>query len=123
MLSCVSVIFPNGVIVIVNALNYDSAANLFDCVYVCVRLCQFLGSMTTQRVKDRCIALLHNWSEVLEYEPKIKEAYDMLRRQGIVKHDPVTYERVNEFSHFMNNTVVQQCCTHLVLMCRVSVVF
>jgi len=50
--------------------------------------------MTTQRVKDRCIELLYNWSEVLEYEPKIKEAYQMLRRQGIVKHDPVTHDRV-----------------------------
>jgi len=56
--------------------------------------------MTTQRVKERCIELLYNWSEVLEYEPKIKEAYQMLRRQGIVKQDPVTYDRVfiNSFS-------------------------
>jgi len=51
--------------------------------------------MTTQRVKDRCVELMYNWSEVLEYEPKIKEAYQMLRRQGIVKHDPVTHDRVN----------------------------
>ena len=50
--------------------------------------------MTTQRVKDRCTQLLYNWSEVLEYEPKIKEAYQMLRRQGIVKQDPATYDRV-----------------------------
>jgi len=50
--------------------------------------------MTTQRVKDRCIELMYNWTEVLEYEPKIKEAYQMLKRQGIVKRDPVTYDRV-----------------------------
>lgn len=57
---------------------------------------KFLGTMTTQRVKDRCTELLYNWSEVLEYEPKIKEAYQMLRRQGIVKQDPVTYDRSSE---------------------------
>ena len=39
---------------------------------------------------------MYNWSEVLEYEPKIKEAYQMLRRQGIVKFDPVTLDRVHE---------------------------
>jgi len=51
--------------------------------------------MTTQRVKDRCVELMYNWSEVLEYEPKIKEAYQMLRRQGIVKQDPVSHDRVS----------------------------
>jgi len=51
--------------------------------------------MMSQRVKDRCIALMYNWSDVLEYEPKIKEAYQMLRRQGIVKFDPVALDRVN----------------------------
>jgi len=56
--------------------------------------------MTTQRVKDRCIELLYNWSEVLEYEPKIKEAYQMLRRQGIVKHDPMGCDRVST-KHFI----------------------
>jgi len=57
--------------------------------------------MTTQRVKDRCIELMYNWSEVLEYEPKIKEAFQMLRRQGIVKHNPVAQDRVTSTTSFI----------------------
>jgi ADP-ribosylation factor-binding protein GGA len=47
-----------------------------------------MGNYTTEKVKKRCIELLYYWTEVLEYEPKIKEAYQMLRRQGIIKQDP-----------------------------------
>jgi len=68
--------------------------------------------MTTQRVKDRCVELMYNWSEVLEYEPKIKEAYQMLRKQRIVKQDPMTHDRVNTRCCFIN--YVFHTCKHSV---------
>ena len=53
-----------------------------------------MGSFTSPKVKQKCVELLYYWTEVLEYEPKIKEAYQMLKRQGIVKQDPVYTELV-----------------------------
>ena len=47
------------------------------------------------RVKEKVIELLYSWSQVLVHEPKIKEAYQMLRRQGIIKQDPAYVDRVN----------------------------
>jgi ADP-ribosylation factor-binding protein GGA len=50
----------------------------------------------SEKVKQRCTELLYGWSQVLPHEPKIKEAYQMLRRQGIVKQDPVYINQVKK---------------------------
>lgn len=55
---------------------------------------QYLGNQMSAKVKQRCIELLYGWSQVLPHEPKIKEAYQMLRRQGIIKQDPVYIDQV-----------------------------
>jgi ADP-ribosylation factor-binding protein GGA len=56
---------------------------------------QFMGNSTSSKVKQKCTELLFYWTEVLDYEPKIKEAYQMLRRQGIIKQDPVLKDWVS----------------------------
>jgi ADP-ribosylation factor-binding protein GGA len=57
---------------------------------------KYLGSQMSERVKQKVIELLYGWSQVLTHEPKIKEAYQMLRRQGIVRYDPVHIDRTLE---------------------------
>jgi len=62
-----------------------------------------MGNYTSVKVKQKCTELLFYWTEVLEYEPKIKEAYEMLRRQGIIKEDPVIGDWV---CHFELNSII-----------------
>uniref|UniRef100_A0A3B4UM62 ADP-ribosylation factor-binding protein GGA3-like n=1 Tax=Seriola dumerili TaxID=41447 RepID=A0A3B4UM62_SERDU len=49
---------------------------------------KYFGAWTPQRVKDRVIEVLYGWTLWLKDEPKIQEAYSMLKKQGIVKKDP-----------------------------------
>ncbi|KAJ8319036.1 hypothetical protein KUTeg_004127 [Tegillarca granosa] len=49
---------------------------------------KYLGNRTTEKVKKKCIEILYSWSRGLKHEPKIMEAYTMLKQQGIVKEDP-----------------------------------
>ncbi|XP_052234636.1 ADP-ribosylation factor-binding protein GGA1-like isoform X2 [Dreissena polymorpha] len=49
---------------------------------------KYLGGKTTDRVKKRCIELMYCWHKGLPHEPKIAEAYVMLKQQGVVKEDP-----------------------------------
>lgn len=49
---------------------------------------KYFGSWTPQKVKDRVTEVLYGWTLWLKEEPKIQEAYSMLKKQGIVKHDP-----------------------------------
>ena len=39
-------------------------------------------------MKKRCIELLYCWSDGLPSKTKIREAYDMLKKQGLVTSDP-----------------------------------
>ena len=59
-----------------------------------LRLFQYLGNHVGDNVKKRCIELLYSWSQGLKHEPKIEEAYQMLKRQGIVKEDPTYVDKV-----------------------------
>jgi ADP-ribosylation factor-binding protein GGA len=45
-------------------------------------------------VKKRCIELLYCWSEGLPLKTKIREAYEMLKKQGIVESDPAYVEKL-----------------------------
>uniref|UniRef100_A0A674PHT6 ADP-ribosylation factor-binding protein GGA3-like n=1 Tax=Takifugu rubripes TaxID=31033 RepID=A0A674PHT6_TAKRU len=49
---------------------------------------KYFGAWTSQTVKDRVTEVLYGWTLWLKDEPKIKEAYGMLKRQGIVEKDP-----------------------------------
>uniref|UniRef100_A0A673MST8 ADP-ribosylation factor-binding protein GGA3-like n=1 Tax=Sinocyclocheilus rhinocerous TaxID=307959 RepID=A0A673MST8_9TELE len=49
----------------------------------------YLGDRVSERVKTKVIELLYSWSVALPDEAKIIEAYQMLKKQGIVAQDPV----------------------------------
>uniref|UniRef100_A0A669D680 ADP-ribosylation factor-binding protein GGA3 n=1 Tax=Oreochromis niloticus TaxID=8128 RepID=A0A669D680_ORENI len=55
---------------------------------------KYFGSWTPQTVKDRVTEVLYGWTLWLKDEPKIQEAYSMLKKQGIVKKDPKLPETV-----------------------------
>ncbi|XP_042120468.1 ADP-ribosylation factor-binding protein GGA1 isoform X3 [Peromyscus maniculatus bairdii] len=49
---------------------------------------KYLGSRTSEKVKNKILELLYSWTVGLPEEVKISEAYQMLKKQGIVKSDP-----------------------------------
>ncbi|XP_064423613.1 ADP-ribosylation factor-binding protein GGA3 isoform X2 [Latimeria chalumnae] len=50
---------------------------------------KYLGDRVSEKVKTKVIELLYSWTLALPEEPKIKDAYQMLKRQGIVLADPL----------------------------------
>ncbi|NXO82958.1 GGA1 protein, partial [Sitta europaea] len=49
---------------------------------------KYLGSRTSEKVKSKILELMYSWTLGLPHEVKISEAYQMLKKQGIVKCDP-----------------------------------
>lgn len=49
----------------------------------------------TEKVKTKVVELMYSWSKGLRQEGKIVEAYQMLKRQGIVKDDPSYVDQVS----------------------------
>ncbi|XP_061456191.1 ADP-ribosylation factor-binding protein GGA2 [Rhineura floridana] len=49
---------------------------------------KYLGAWSTDRVKSRIIKALFSWTVWFPQEVKIRDAYQMLKKQGIVKQDP-----------------------------------
>uniref|UniRef100_A0A2K6H018 Golgi associated, gamma adaptin ear containing, ARF binding protein 3 n=1 Tax=Propithecus coquereli TaxID=379532 RepID=A0A2K6H018_PROCO len=49
---------------------------------------KYLGDRVSEKVKTKVIELLYSWTTALPEEAKIKDAYHMLKRQGIVQSDP-----------------------------------
>ncbi|KAM6175345.1 ADP-ribosylation factor-binding protein GGA3 [Erethizon dorsatum] len=49
---------------------------------------KYLGDRISEKVKTKVIELLYSWTVALPEEAKIKDAYHMLKRQGIVQSDP-----------------------------------
>ncbi|XP_063816711.1 ADP-ribosylation factor-binding protein GGA3 isoform X2 [Pseudophryne corroboree] len=50
---------------------------------------KYLGERVSEKVKNKVVGLLYSWTLALPEENKIKDAYHMLKRQGIVLSDPV----------------------------------
>lgn len=46
---------------------------------------KYLGSHTPEPVRKRVLELMQSWTVQYPRETKIKEAYDMLKKQGVVK--------------------------------------
>lgn len=46
---------------------------------------KYLGSRTPATVQQMVLKLLHQWTKEYAGEVKIKEAYEMLKKQGVVK--------------------------------------
>eukprot|EP00095_Tigriopus_kingsejongensis_P004766 maker-scaffold77_size404793-snap-gene-0.17 protein:Tk04766 transcript:maker-scaffold77_size404793-snap-gene-0.17-mRNA-1 annotation:"adp-ribosylation factor-binding protein gga3-like isoform x2" len=49
---------------------------------------RYLASKTPEHIQKKIIEMLFLWTKDLEKETKIREAYEMLKKQGIVKEDP-----------------------------------
>ncbi|XP_034156117.2 ADP-ribosylation factor-binding protein GGA3 [Pangasianodon hypophthalmus] len=49
---------------------------------------KYLGVWSTEQVKQRVTEVFYSWTQWLKDEPKVQEAYSMLKKQGIVKKDP-----------------------------------
>lgn len=49
---------------------------------------KYLGSRTPLSVKQRVLQLLYLWTLDYPKEVKIKEAFDMLRKQGVIREIP-----------------------------------
>nr|XP_033816923.1 ADP-ribosylation factor-binding protein GGA3 isoform X2 [Geotrypetes seraphini] len=50
---------------------------------------KYLGDRVSEKVKVKVVELLYSWTVALPEESKIKDAYHMLKRQGIVLSDPL----------------------------------
>ncbi|XP_008566484.1 PREDICTED: ADP-ribosylation factor-binding protein GGA2 isoform X2 [Galeopterus variegatus] len=49
---------------------------------------KYLGSWATEKVKGRVIEILFSWTVWFPEDLKIRDAYQMLKKQGIIKQDP-----------------------------------
>ncbi|XP_043570470.1 ADP-ribosylation factor-binding protein GGA3 [Chiloscyllium plagiosum] len=49
---------------------------------------KYLGDRVSEKVKTKVIELLYSWTVALPEEIKIKDAYQMLKKQGVLQHDP-----------------------------------
>ncbi|XP_067875691.1 ADP-ribosylation factor-binding protein GGA1 [Heterodontus francisci] len=50
---------------------------------------KYLGTRASEKVKTKVLELMFSWTVGLPDELKITEAYHMLKKQGIIKQDPV----------------------------------
>ncbi|XP_064172075.1 ADP-ribosylation factor-binding protein GGA1-like isoform X1 [Anguilla rostrata] len=50
---------------------------------------KYLGTRAPEQVKKKVLELMYSWTLGLPDEAKISDAYQMLKKQGIVKQDPV----------------------------------
>lgn len=49
---------------------------------------KYLGAWATEKVKGRVIEILFSWTVWFPEDIKIRDAYQMLKKQGIIKQDP-----------------------------------
>ncbi|KAK3580716.1 hypothetical protein CHS0354_005721 [Potamilus streckersoni] len=56
---------------------------------------KYLGTKTTEKVKKKCVEIVYSWYRGLPLEPKIEEAYRMLKQQGIITEDPTYVDKLD----------------------------
>uniref|UniRef100_A0A4W3IVK7 Uncharacterized protein n=1 Tax=Callorhinchus milii TaxID=7868 RepID=A0A4W3IVK7_CALMI len=49
---------------------------------------KYLGTWSSEKVKSKIIEVLYSWTVWLPDEVKVRNAYQMLKKQGIIKQDP-----------------------------------
>uniref|UniRef100_A0A8C5HE58 Golgi associated, gamma adaptin ear containing, ARF binding protein 3b n=1 Tax=Gouania willdenowi TaxID=441366 RepID=A0A8C5HE58_GOUWI len=49
---------------------------------------KYMGDGAHEKVKQKIVEILYSWTQAFPTELKISEAYQTLRRQGLVTHDP-----------------------------------
>ena len=57
---------------------------------------KYLGGRTPVMVRQKVLQLLHTWTKEYPRELKIKEAYEMLKKQGVVEDDPTSTINIPE---------------------------
>ncbi|XP_078540193.1 ADP-ribosylation factor-binding protein GGA1 isoform X1 [Lissotriton helveticus] len=55
---------------------------------------KYLGGRSPEKVKSKILELMYSWTLGLPDEAKIAEAYQMLKKQGILKDDPILQDDV-----------------------------
>ena len=78
---------------------------------------KYLGGHTALAVKQRVLLLMHTWMVDCARETKIKEAYDMLKKQGVIK---VCCEDVRNLRAALILVITQQVMVILYGHCRTS---
>lgn len=70
---------------------------------------KYLGSQTSFTVKVKVLQLLYVWTINYPKETKIKEAYDMLKKQGVVEEIPLSIcaDHINVPCRHLNNSIFQ----------------
>ncbi|KOC63338.1 ADP-ribosylation factor-binding protein GGA1 [Habropoda laboriosa] len=57
---------------------------------------KYLGGKTPIMVRQKVLQLLHTWTKEYPKELKIKEAYEMLRKQGVIEDDCISINNTQE---------------------------
>ncbi|XP_017763893.1 PREDICTED: ADP-ribosylation factor-binding protein GGA1 [Eufriesea mexicana] len=57
---------------------------------------KYLGGKTPVMVRQKVLQLLHTWTREYPKELKIKEAYEMLKKQGVINDDSVSVNNIQE---------------------------
>ncbi|XP_003395795.1 ADP-ribosylation factor-binding protein GGA3 isoform X1 [Bombus terrestris] len=57
---------------------------------------KYLGGKTPAVVRQKVLQLLHTWTKEYPKELKIKEAYEMLKKQGVIEDDSVSLNNTQE---------------------------
>lgn len=70
--------------------NFQSEAGKFRFLNEMIKLVspKYLGNKTPASVRQKVLQLMYIWTLDYPKESKIKEAYDMLRKQGVIKEVP-----------------------------------
>ncbi|XP_038274273.1 probable glutamate--tRNA ligase, mitochondrial isoform X7 [Dermochelys coriacea] len=53
---------------------------------------KYLGTWSAEKVKSRVIEIMFSWTVWFPQEVKIRDAYQMLKKQGVIKQDPKLLE-------------------------------
>ncbi|XP_014252444.1 ADP-ribosylation factor-binding protein GGA3 [Cimex lectularius] len=59
---------------------------------------KYLGAHTPEPVRRRVLELMYTWTIQYPKESKIKEAYDMLKKQGVIQEEPPPCQVLKEVS-------------------------
>lgn len=70
--------------------DFQLEVNKFKFLNELIRLVskKFLGDRTPKEIKDRILDILFTWSDRYPHLSKVKEAYQMLKTQGVI-HEPM----------------------------------
>ena len=62
---------------------------MFRIIIYLYNFLQYLAHRSPKKSREKIIELLFRWTIELKNEPKIFEAYQMLKKQGLITQDPI----------------------------------